>query len=813
MKKLILPIILCGSLFVSAQEKNKASDSLSTQGIDEVTVTGSRNKKRTAIDTPVPVDVIDVKQISQATGQVDVNQLLQFAAPSFNSNKQSGSDGADAVDPATLRGLGPDQTLVLLNGKRYHQSSLVNLFGTKGRGNSGPDMNTIPLDAIKRIEVLRDGASAQYGSDAIAGVINVILNDRKQGFEAKAFYGLNLFRSPHGGNAVVSDKNLDGLTLDVSGNYGTKIGRNGGFLNVTGEVVSKGYAIRNANPELYTAPRQRFGDAKSNNYYIFYNAEIPVSAKTDLYSFGGFSYRNTDAYAWTRDAEADGNVPSIYPNGFNPIESTEIKDFTFNNGLKFKLANWDLDVFNAFGSNQFMYNINNTVNATLGANSKTSFDAGGHSLLQNTTGFNASKPFDVLEGLNIALGAEFRYEQFKIIKGEEQSYSAYDINGNIVTASTPQNLLVINPLSGNVRPAGSQGFPGYSSAVDQGRNNFAAYLDTELDLTKNWMISAAGRFENYNDFGSTINGKFSTRYKITKGFAFRGSVSTGFRAPSLVQKFYGLNFTNFQGGQLVTIQLASNDSALAKAVGIPQLKQEKSVNGSAGFTFNSNKFTATVDGYYVKVKDRIVLTGNFDQSDDKIGQILIDNQIDQAQFFTNAIDTKTLGLDIILTYSENIGSGKLTSSFAANFNDMEITSVNTTPELKGKEDVYLSPREKAFILASAPKNKFNLSLNYKIHKFNTNLQLVRFDKVTLIGYNGADDFQKYGAKVTTDLSFGYDFSKNFNWTIGAKNIFNRYPNLQVPAVSDGNTESGGIFDPVQMGFAGRQIFTRIHYTF
>lgn len=813
MKKLILPIILCGSLFVSAQEKNKASDSLSTQGIDEVTVTGSRNKKRTAIDTPVPVDVIDVKQISQATGQVDVNQLLQFAAPSFNSNKQSGSDGADAVDPATLRGLGPDQTLVLLNGKRYHQSSLVNLFGTKGRGNSGTDMNTIPLDAIKRIEVLRDGASAQYGSDAIAGVINVILNDRKQGFEAKAFYGLNLFRSPHGGNAVVSDKNLDGLTLDVSGNYGTKIGRNGGFLNVTGEVVSKGYAIRNANPELYTAPRQRFGDAKSNNYYIFYNAEIPVSAKTDLYSFGGFSYRNTDAYAWTRDAEADGNVPSIYPNGFNPIESTEIKDFTFNNGLKFKLANWDLDVFNAFGSNQFMYNINNTVNATLGANSKTSFDAGGHSLLQNTTGFNASKPFDVLEGLNIALGAEFRYEQFKIIKGEEQSYSAYDINGNIVTASTPQNLLVINPLSGNVRPAGSQGFPGYSSAVDQGRNNFAAYLDTELDLTKNWMISAAGRFENYNDFGSTINGKFSTRYKITKGFAFRGSVSTGFRAPSLVQKFYGLNFTNFQGGQLVTIQLASNDSALAKAVGIPQLKQEKSVNGSAGFTFNSNKFTATVDGYYVKVKDRIVLTGNFDQSDDKIGQILIDNHIDQAQFFTNAIDTKTLGLDIILTYSENIGSGKLTSSFAANFNDMEITSVNTTPELKGKEDVYLSPREKAFILASAPKNKFNLSLNYKIHKFNTNLQLVRFDKVTLIGYNGADDFQKYGAKVTTDLSFGYDFSKKFNWTIGAKNIFNRYPNLQVPAVSDGNTESGGIFDPVQMGFAGRQIFTRIHYTF
>ena len=813
MKKIILPIVFCAAVLTSAQEIKKDSDTLSTQGIDEVLVTGSRNKKRTAIDTPVPVDVIDVKALSQTTGQVDVNQLLQFVAPSFNSNKQSGSDGADAVDPATLRGLGPDQTLVLLNGKRYHQSSLVNLFGTKGRGNSGTDMNTIPLDAIKRIEVLRDGASAQYGSDAIAGVINVILNDRKQGFEAKAFYGLNLFRSPFGRNDIVSDKKLDGLTLDMSGNYGARIGEKG-FINITGEVVSKGYAIRNANPDLYSAPRQRFGDAKSNNYYLFYNAEVPVSEKANFYSFGGYSYRNTNAYAWTRSPDADGNVPSIFPNGFNPIENTKIKDFNFNNGLKFKVIDWDVDLYNAFGNNEFLYNINNTVNATLQSKSKTSFDAGGHSLLQNTTGFNASKGFSVLEGLNVAFGSEFRYEKFKIIKGEENSYAAYDINGNVVTSETPANLLVTNPLNdNNVRPGGAQGFPGYSTAVDQNRNNFAAYLDTELDVTKAFLISGAARFENYNDFGSTFNGKFATRYKITNQFAFRGSVSTGFRAPSLVQKFYGLNFTNFQGGQLVTIQLAANNSALAKAVGIPQLKQEKSVNGSAGFTFNSNKFSATIDGYYVKVKDRIVLTGNFDQTDDQIGQILIDNFIDQAQFFTNAIDTKTLGLDLILTYSENIGSGKLTSSFAANFNDMKITSVNTSPALAGKEDVYLSPRERAFILASAPKNKFNLSLNYKISQFNTNLQLVRFDKVTLLGYNGPDDYQNYGAKVTTDLSFGYDFTKSFNFTLGAKNVFNRYPSLQYAAVSEGNTESGGIFDPVQMGFAGRQLFTRLNYTF
>jgi iron complex outermembrane receptor protein len=788
------------------------NDTISKESkIEEVSITGSRNKKRTVTNTPVPVDVIDIKQVSQSTGQIEVNQLLQFSAPSFNSNKQSGSDGADATDPATLRGLGPDQTLLLLNGKRYHQSSLINVFGTKGRGNTGSDMNTIPIGAIKRIEVLRDGASAQYGSDAIAGVINVILNDHSQGFEGNAFYGMNLFKSP-GNKDVVSDHKVDGTTFDFSGNLGTKIGNKGGFGNFTVEFVNKDRTIRNANPEKYSSPRERFGDAKSQNIYFFGNVELPLSDGLKFYSRQGFSYRKTNAYAWTRSPDADGNIPEVYPNGFNPIEDTSITDFTFDNGLKFKVASWDVDFYNAFGSNRFTYQIDNTINATLGIKSPTSFNAGGHSLLQNTTGFNASKQFKVLEGLNVALGSEFRYEEFEIIKGEEASYAMYDVNGNIVTSDTPEGLLVTNPLSGDVRPGGSQGFPGYSQEFNKNRNNFAAYVDTELDITKDWMISVAGRFENYSDFGSTLNGKFATRYAITPQFAFRGSVSTGFRAPSLAQKYYSLQFTNFQGGNLVTIQLAANDSNLAQTVGIPQLKQETSLNGSAGFTFNTGKFTATVDGYYIKVKDRIVLTGNFTQDDDAIGQILADNHIDQAQFFTNAIDTRTKGVDIILSYTENIGSGKLSATLAGNYNDMEITKINTSEKLKGKEDVYLSARERAFILASAPKTKVNLNLNYKIDKFNANLQLVRFDKVKLIGYNGADDYQLYGAKITTDLSFGYEFSKSFNLTIGSKNLFNRYPTLQTAAV-DGNTESGGIFDPVQMGFAGRQAFARLNFKF
>lgn len=804
-KKITIAALFLSAFITYGQKK----DSIKTEkNIDDVVLTGSRNKKRTVVNSAVPVDVIEVKQLSQTTGQVEINQLLQFSAPSFNSNKQSGSDGADAVDPATLRGLGPDQTLVLLNGKRYHQSSLVNLFGTRGRGNTGTDMNTIPVAAIKKIEVLRDGASAQYGSDAIAGVINVILNDRKKGTEATAFYGLNVFKSP-GNNDVVSDKKLDGNTIDLGINTGLTIGKKGGFMNLTLDFVNKDYAIRNANPDKFDAPRQRFGDAAAKNMYAFLNTEIPLSENVKFYNNSGFSYRNTKAYAWTRSADADGNIKSIYPNGFNPIQDTKITDFTFNNGLKFKVSGWDVDFYNALGSNNFHYDITHTINATLGTKSPTSFDAGGHSLLQNTTGFNASKSYNFLEGLNVAFGSEFRYEKFNINKGEEASYASYDINGNMVTASTPSSLYVTNPDTGNVRPGGSQGFPGYSVDLGKSRTNFAAYLDTELDVTKNWMISGAARFENYSDFGSTFNGKFATRYAFTPEFAFRGSISTGFRAPSLVQKYYSLQFTNFQGGDLVTIQLGSNDSALAKTAGIQNLNEEKSVNGSAGFTFNTGKFTATVDGYYVKVKDRIVLSGYFTSTEIPT----LPSSVEQAQFFANAVDTKTKGVDIILTYAENIGSGKLTATLAGNFNNMEITKINTPPSLAGLESIFLSEREKAFILASAPKSKINLNLNYKLNKLTTNLQLVRFDKIRLIGYGGDTDYQDYDARITTDLSFGYEFSDKFSWVLGGKNIFNRYPTLQYNHVSDGNTESGGIFDPVQMGFSGRQVYTMITYKF
>lgn len=803
--------------FVGFKEENRevGIDDLSqivleedAQSLQEIFLVGSRNKARTAIESAVPVDVVDIKMTQELTGQTNVTQLLQFSAPSFNSNEMSGSDGADAVDPATLRGLGPDQTLVLINGQRYHQSSLVNLFGTKGRGNTGTDLNTIPIAAIKRIEILRDGAAAQYGSDAIAGVVNVVLEDRR-GLDVNLFTGVNLFSSPGSTNQVKSDNTLDGFSTDLSANYGFDIG-DGGFGNFTVEYIGKDHSFRYPNGDIYPVHyRERFGDAKSQNIYFFGNLEIPLSDKVTFYSVQGYSHRNNDSYAWTRFPGNDNHVSDIYGNEtFNPIINADIDDFTFNNGFRFNLGEWDLDVYNSLGTNKFIYNIKNTVNATIGAGSPLRFDAGGHSLLQNVTGFGVVRNFEtVLKGLNIAFGGDFRYERFKLIPGEEASYATYDINGNVADSNTSQDLLVKNPLTGNVRPGGSQGFPGYSIRANENRNNLSFYLDTELDVTDDWMISVAGRYERYNDFGSTVNGKFSTRYEITPEFAIRGSASTGFRAPSLVQRYYTNNFTDFQGGDMVSVQLAANNSDIAKEVGIPSLKEEKSVNASAGFTFNTHKFTATVDGYFIGIKDRIVLTGHFDQNDDAIGDILIKERIDQVQFFTNAVDTRTTGVDIILSYNDQIGPGRFTGTLAGNINEMKITDVHTTEKLAGKEDIYLDESERAFILASAPKTKFNLNLNYQVDWFTTNVQLTRFHEIRL---GSASRHTVYTPRITTDLSFGFRLSDQIHWVVGAQNLFNRYPTLQDPMLG---TEGGGLFEAVQMGFAGRQLFTSLNFKF
>lgn len=798
--------------------------------LDEVVLVGSRSPKRTALDTAVAIDVIDVAEVTTQVGKIEINEMLQYAAPSFNANKQTGSDGADHVDPASLRGMGPDQTLVLINGKRRHQSSLINIFGTRGRGNTGTDLNAIPATSIKRIEILRDGASAQYGSDAIAGVINIVLKDNVDNLTGSVTYGAystnaqgDFGTDPYGlwntdgyrldtkkdGNAIGKDKNFDGGSVKVAANYGFEIGK-GGYANFTTEFLNKNKTLR---PGFEF--RKGFGEAAIEGFNFFGNAAIPVSDKTEIYAFGGRNYRDTDAYAFTRNNPTARNVVSIYPDGFTPRITSIIIDKSFSAGVRTETASgWKIDISNTYGINDFHYYIKGTLNASLEETSPTDFDAGGHSLAQNTVNFDFSKYYDtVLSGMNLAFGAEYRTEQFMIYAGEEGSYGTYSDSGILIT--DPENQFQpIDPITGDLRPGGSQGFPGYGPAneVNRSRSNLSLYADAEFDLSETFLVSAAARFENFSDFGSTINGKLAARLKASDNFNIRGSVSSGFRAPSLAQIYYNLKFTNFVGGQALESLLSPNNSPVTASFGIGPLKEEKALNAALGFTSSFGDFTATVDGYYIAVKDRIVLTGNFDAPQ-------IPN-VEAAQFFANGADTKTTGIDIILAYKTNLNNNSsFGATFLGNFNDMKIDKV-----LNGSldEQTFFGERDKAFLLTSAPKSKLSLNLNYNKGWFDTAVTFTRFSDVELLDYQMYEDTadygslaqqvaaatDAYGAKVVTDLNLGFKLSNSLKLNVGSNNLFNVYPDQQ-----DDWTEAGGYWDSVQMGFSGAYYYARLNYNF
>ena len=780
------------------------------EALSTIIVVGSRSPKRTATDTPVAIDIIDMQEIITKSGKIEINELLQYTAPSFNANKQSGSDGADHIDPASLRGLGPDQTLVLINGKRRHSSSLINIFGTRGRGNSGTDLNAIPATAIKRIEVLRDGAAAQYGSDAIAGVINIVLKNDVNTISGSVSYGAyntnakgdfpdgtpntdgNRLDTDNDGNRIGDDQDFDGGSVKVTANYGVEIG-DGGFANFTTEFLSKNKTLR---PGFDF--RRGFGEAAIDGFNFFVNAAVPISKKTEAYAFGGRNYRDTDAFAFTRN-DGERVVTAIFPNGFTPRITSNIIDNSVSVGVRTETENgWKIDVNNTWGKNNFHYFIQGTLNASLQESSPTDFDAGGHSLSQNTTSLDLSKYYpNIMKGLNIAFGSEYRTENFIIFAGEEGSYATYDVNGLPIIDPANQTQPT-DPISGELRPGGSQGFPGYSPAneVDRSRSNFSLYTDAELDITDSFLLGAAARFENYSDFGSTINGKLAFRVKASDNINVRGSVSTGFRAPSLAQIYYNLRFTDFQGGVATETLLSPNNSPVTASFGIESLEEETAINAAVGATASFGGFTATVDGYYINVKDRIVLTGTF-----AAPQI---PNVNEAQFFANGVDTETVGLDIILSWKGNFDFGNISATLAGNINNMTIEEVKNG---NLDESIFFGEREKAFLLASAPDSKFAFNANYSKDKFNAGLGLTHFSEIVLIDFADTEDV--YGAKITADLNAGYQLTDNLKLTLGGNNIFNEYPDQQ----NDGETEAGGYWDAVQMGFGGAYYYARLDFNF
>jgi iron complex outermembrane receptor protein len=783
---------------------------------EQVVVVGSRYGSRTVIDSPVPIDVIDVAALAQTTGQAELSQVLQAAAPSFNATKQSGSDGADHIDPASLRGLGPDQTLVLINGKRRHQSSLVNLFGTRGRGNTGTDLNAIPASAIKRIEILRDGASAQYGSDAIAGVVNIVLKDARDGLTGGVTFGAYSTAIGEGWAEQAGERlwnvdgkdrldgktrRFDGQTLTFDVNQGIALGSSGGYANVTAEFVTREHTLR---PGF--SWRKGNGTPAVDGFNVMLNASVPFGDSTEVYAFGGSGLRNTDAYAFSRESFADGDhrsVPSLYPNGVTPHITSDINDVAVTAGLRHVMASgWKADISHTFGRNAFHYYITGTNNASLGAASPTDFDAGGHRLSMNVTNIDFSKfHTGIAAGLNLAFGLEFRAERFGVFAGEEGSYvqvPALDANGDVL-------------------PGGSQGFPGHTpgNEVDRGRTNLGLYADAELNVTDALLVGGALRFERYSDFGRTANFKVAARRKLGDRFSVRGSVSSGFRAPSLAQIHYNLTFNNIVDGQSFPTLLAANTSPVTRAFGIGPLQEETALDGSIGVTFTSGGLTATADAYTIAVDNRIVLTDNFDASGLGLG-------VQAAQFFANGVDTKTNGLDVVVSYARQLSTGRsFTVGLSGNFNSLDVESVHN-----GSLDpfTFFGPYSQAFLKAAAPDYKIGAHAGLTAGRVSANVFLTRFSDVIL------QDFQwvaspptnqaeadalfavatdTYDAATTVDASVSYRLTPKWQLSVGGVNIFNKYPTPQF----DTWTDEGGLTSSVQMGSGGAYAFARLGFRF
>ncbi|MCP9237196.1 TonB-dependent receptor [Lewinella sp. JB7] len=820
--------------------------------LDEVVLIGSRSAGRTKLTTPVPVDVVNVTEVASASAQTNVNQLLNYVAPSFSSNTQTISDGTDHIDPASLRGLGPDQVLVLINGKRRHNTSLVNVNGTFGRGNVGTDLNSIPVAAIERIEILRDGASAQYGSDAIAGVINIILKE-KTGLSLNAETGAYL-------SSEIPDYQgtTDGEFNQISANYGIQLNDAGGALNFTGVFDNREYTNRMReftgsifsgynNPDYTGAPsdditeqelsrrglqrsdfNMRVGQSALRNGGVMYNLKLPVAAATEVYSFGGLNYRRGNATGFYRLPNQSRTVTDIYPNGFLPAINSNIGDASLALGMVSVYNKWEVDFSNVYGRNGFNYLIDNTLNASLGAASPTSFDAGGFSFAQNTANLDVRRYFDdALHGLNIAFGAEYRLENYRIAAGEEGSYRDYGAASQVVTTGGDTLIIrdgqgpistVFDPL-GRSRPGGAQVFPGFrpDNEVNAYRSSVGVYGDVEADVTEDLLLGAAVRFENYSDFGSTVNGKLTTRLKLSDDWTLRGGASTGFRAPSLHQLNFNSTSTLFVDGVPFEVGVFSNDSRPAQLLGIPRLKQEKSINYSGGFTgrIPAANLSITIDGYLIDINDRVVLTGQFQGGDAtpqlrEISRLLQQANANRAAFFANAIDSRTRGIDVVVTHNGRLGAGSLQTSLAATFAKTTLEEVNTSSVLEGFEDTYFDRTSQIFLESAVPRTKANLTFNYVLERFDVFFRNVFFGPVDE-ATNSLDNDQVFSGKVVTDLSFGYAFSDRLKLTVGSNNLLDVYPDLNSP-----ENQSDGRFlysrRSQQFGANGRYLFARLRFS-
>ena len=879
-----------------------------------IIVTGSRAQGRTVANSPVPVDVISAEAITEG-GQSEVNSILNKLVPSFNFPRPAISDGSDALRPATLRGLAPDQTLVLVNGKRRHSAALLNINGTVGRGSAAVDLNSIPALAIQTIEVLRDGASSQYGSDAIAGVINIRLKTASEGGRATATYGkyvttLNDVNRVTGlqvdaaGQPILNPADpryflanegnelsvRDGETYTLAANVGLPFfGEVGGYLNLTGEFRHRsrtnrtGFDLRpnyvrpssttfDARELSFDRREFRFGDPIAEDFTLFLNAGVPIG-DYELYTYASFNQRDSVSAANYRGQNNNNNVDfsalapnqappaigrvTLTPDGFLPLIKSDLTDLAYTVGLRGDLGGFAADLSVGFGDNNFDYAVLNSVNSSFGAGTQRKFNAGGLEYSQGLVNLDLSREYEVgfAKALTVSFGGEYRNERYQIRPGDFQSFALGPFFRAAISGTTLANCTtqqgVFNATTGACTfpgrqgAAGAQGFPGLpaGAATDAGRNNLAGYIELDTDPLPGLTTTLAGRYEHYSDFGDTVTGKLAVRYEFVPGFAVRGAISNGFRAPSLHQQVFTTTSTNFISGVPVDVLTAPVASPVARALGAKDLKPEKSTNISGGVTANPfTGLTLTVDYYNIKIKDRVVLTENLGAgttaNDLAIRNLLVARGLPAtaARFFINGLDSRTQGVDAVLNWRVPVDFGKFDFTAAYNYNKNTILSRNNTlgPLASIPGVILFGRQESVRFTKGQPKDKIVLSLDGDFGTIGFTARTTRYGRVTSPGLvaplapnqlsftaAGPDDVS-LSPKWITDLEVRLDVAERFHFAIGADNVFDVYPDrlpfgIRPAALGGGsfpqNNQYNGysIFSP--FGFNGRFLYGRVSVDF
>jgi len=774
------------------------------EAIEEIVVTASRASQRTAFDSAVPVDILSAREL-QSTGAVagELGEALATLSPAFNFPRQSNSGTSDLIRAGQLRGLSPDQMLVLVNGKRRHTSAIVNSETKIGRGTAAVDFNTIPLNAVARIEVLRDGAGALYGSDAIAGVVNVILDD-EAGFSTGASYGAH-----HTDVEPIGRTLTDGQTFTADAKYGWRIG-DGGFLKTGAAWRSRNSTNRagfdqipffvSPTPDNLALQGQRNyaeGDPNVDELSLWFNTEVPL-AVAEFYAWGTWADRESDGgAAFYRYPDSAANVREIYDEGFRPETRAEDRDIAVVGGLRGEAGAWQLDGSLGYGRNRFEFGVDNSLNASLGPSSPTSFDSGTFTFDQLTANFDAVREFErgwFGRPISVAAGLEYRRENYETEAGEPASFQAGPFDGEI----------------------GAQAAPGLTpdDVVDIDRDVVSAYLDAGVDVTDRLFLEAAARLEEFSDFGSAATGKLVGRYELTPSVALRAAASNSFRAPNLAQLGFSDTSLNFgEDRTLIRTRTLRVDDPLARALGARDLDEERSVNLSAGAAARLGGLSVSLDVFRIDVEDRVTLSERLFSP--ALSEFLAaqpgGEDVESVRFFTNAVDTETTGFDLVADYARPWVGGNLQLTAAYHYASTDVEEIRgTTPELADIDaDLRLIGVEEINTLEeAAPDDKLVLTGRWSNDRWRLLTRVSRFGStVRVFNFGGGfEPRQEYGAETRLDLEAGYRFDNGLSLDVGVLNALDEYPDLSSADINFFGNLPYDILSP--LGVNGRYLYLR-----